>query len=175
MKRTFEEIGRKINKNSKGFSLLELVVVIAVMMALVLVVTGSFTLIYKSRAKSTAERFGAFLSQSKVNSLSGISNELEFYCDGEKGSYICRLKNSSGGEYKSSEIGASRIDVKVNGNSLQDGEKLVISFSRSTGAVEKIMLGENSLLAYVSNTVTFSMSRTYTVTLYTLTGEHEIA
>jgi len=169
--------------NNKGLSLVELVVTVAIIVALVSVIIASISVIYKARAKTVVEKTGSIISQCKINSLSGIDNEFTLKYDTAKKHYVCTLakKDGFGGYtsvYKEEVIGNSRVDVSVDGRSIKEGTVLKIRFSNNNGKVEEINAvtgeGAESLLTNSSNNITVTSGRIYNLTLYTLTGEHEI-
>ncbi len=166
--------------NNKGFSLVELLVTIALMIALVSVVTGSIVTLYKARTKSASEKVGGIMSQCKINSLSGIANYMELSYDDEANEYVCRLFKNNGEIYKTEQIGNSFVDIVANGTSIRDGQKLYISFACGNGAVEMFEVGDG--ITEITKTesldlsydIVFSSGTAYKITLYTMTGEHTV-
>lgn len=188
MKKRIQKLNKEQIKellgNNKGLSLAELCVVIAIMAALIIVVSGSISIVFKARAKSAAEKIGSIVSQCKINSLSGIDNEFTLLYDNDKKQYVCTLAKKSDSDeyddiYKEEMLGNSRVNITIDGNSVLDGAILKIKFSNNDGGVEVISVKAaddtvEDLIGEPSNIITVSSSRTYQLTLYTYTGEHEI-
>lgn len=186
MKKKIQKLNNKQSKglfgNSKGFSLVELCVTLAVIATLITIISGSISVVFKARAKSAAEKIGSVISQCKINSLSGIDNEFTLKYDTAERQYVCTLarKDASGNYtdvYKEELLGNARVNISVENKSVLDGAVLKIRFSNNDGSVEAIAVtpsveGE----APLGNIITMSVasSRTYIIKLYTLTGEHEI-
>lgn len=170
------EDNRSLLGNSKGFTLVELVVTIAIMSIIVVIVGGSLSTAYKARSKSVSGRISSLISQCKINSLSGIESTLEVSYDSAQKKYICTLtKTGETAPYKTEEIGNSRVSVTVgNGNSKISESSLKITFSKSTGAVQSITQGSVDLTGNAFNTISVSSSKTYVIKLYTRTGEQEV-
>lgn len=166
------------NRNNKGFTLVELVVTITILSVLVVIVGGTLATVYKARAKSASNRIASIMSQCKINSLSGIDSTMELKYNSEKKTYICTLtKTGETVPYKTEEIGNSHVNifVKSNNNINISDKSLKIRFSKNTGAVESITQGETPLKGLSSNKIAVVSSKTYEITLYTRTGEIEVA
>ncbi len=173
-------IKRSIAGNNKGFSLVELIVTIAIMVTLVTIVSGSIVTLYKARTKTAAEKVGGIISQCKINSLSGIANYMELSYDSDSKAYACRLFKNDGELYKTEEIGNSFIGITADGTTIADGRKLYISFASGSGAVE--MFEVSTGITGIDKTenldpsydIVFSSGNTHKITLYTMTGEHTV-
>lgn len=188
MKKRIQKLNKEQIKellgNNKGFSLAELCVVLAIMAALVIIVSGSISIVFKARAKSAVEKIGSIVSQCKINSLSGIDNEFTLLYDNDKKQYVCTLAKKSDSDeydniYKEEMLGNSRVNITVNDSSVLEGSVLKLRFSNNNGGVEAIGVkapddSVEDLADEPKNIITVSSSRTYKLTLYTYTGEHEI-
>ena len=189
-----------INKNRRGFTLLELIVVIAIIGVMVGMTAGPIASLYKARAKAVSTEMSAMISQSKINALSGISNRLEISFDEDENAYRMdlyytdvhgdRKKNGDVelAPYETELVGSNRNDVTINGDTIniKDYSALIIAFSGQTGKVTKFSLDNftfdsdgnldndnvaNDLTSNSSNTIRISLSNSYSITLYRLTGE----
>ncbi len=164
---------QKSIKNNKGFTLVELLIVIALMGALVVVCVGPLASVYKARAKSAANEIGAMLSESKIDSLSGKTNEFHLTFDGS--TFICSLIQE-GSELKSENIGNKKTSIDVEGSSLNsDADKeLVIKFNNQSGKVESAEYDGNNLLGDHKVEINVEYGSLYRVTIYEVTGEIEV-
>lgn len=68
--------GSKMKTNNKGFSLIELVVVVAIMALMVGVMSLSMSLLFGTEAHSAAEKISAQLSEVKTGSMSRYSEDV---------------------------------------------------------------------------------------------------
>lgn len=147
----------KINKsfklNKKGFSLIELIVVIALMVVATTIASMPLVNMYKARAKSAAEQVNTMLSQSKIDALSGVENEFWLYFDNTENCYKCHLAYTIEGShkgkiYKTVEFGNKNLTIGYGKTVFgQDGKGIVrIRFNSQTGAIDVIKYnnGQNS-------------------------------
>lgn len=125
-------------KNNRGFTMIELMVVIAIVGILAMVITTSTNSYYLAQAKEFANEYNALLSRCKVDTLSGANAP----------TYLTLSKKDDGfyGElYEGGELVASK---KLGGNNLScnvtiggsvsavsGGNTLALAFDRSSGAV----------------------------------------
>ena len=169
--------------NNAGFSLIEVIVIAAIMITFTGISVGSATFVYRARSLEAAKIVDSMISQSKVNALSNRKNRLELSYDNDRKCYECKISrghyNDEGKwvseiEYsnaKASKIGNERLDVIVGGVSLKDGGKLTMSFNMDTGAVKEFKVGDTDKLADVM-TINLNSYTNHSITLYKDTGEH---
>lgn len=188
-----------IRGNKKGVTLVELVIVIAILAVLGAIAGGSFASAWNARARKAIYVADSMLAQSKVDALSGRENFYVLWYDATEETYFCELYK---GEFKSSDTSipagaictksetlgnkhlrmtcASSLSPTV--NNFENG-KLVISFDSGTGkvAVSKWLGISASSVDFPTATsggrITISARSVseYNITLYALTGEHEVA
>lgn len=184
-----------INKDNKGFSLIELLVVVAILALAVTFVGGSMVSVYNAGAKKAAEQINAMLAQSKIDAMSGMPCKFELgYSDTDECYYVA-LYSSDGtnfNEYKreyldKQETKAMRINRsltitvgKEDGTDTQtvtSTNKITIFFNTSNGRVDSAAIGTNDLYASTVKTVitVISGNSNRTITLYKGTGEHVLA
>jgi len=164
---------------NKGFSLIELIVVVAIM-GIALTIGGyALSAISLANAKNCATEMNAALELTRSQSYSTDSDtgniaSVSFYYDTD-GIYV----------YKSFEnapkkIGSKHVEVKY---TLKDDsteyilgdktEQLTFSFDRSSGAFRKVIVGDDTKSQCTSITVK-SGGRTYTITCYPTTGKTKL-
>lgn len=154
--------------NQKGFSLVELIIVMAIMAVIAVVGLTSFSLVTGQNVKSCASDLQSYIAQTKVQAMSRADETLT-------------LKETSDGIYvnlsvegKDVQIGKSGIQVKyqksdgttVNISDAQ-AQTLTLSFDRSSGAFKP--LEDNSYCTAIS---IHGAGRTYQITLIPSTGKY---
>ena len=176
--------------NNKGFSLVELLVVVVIMGIAVSIVTGSFISMYNARSKKATETLDAVIAQAKVDAMSGRDCRAVLeYSDGSDGNdegyyaiLLMRTDQDGDGvldtstEYKRESLGNDRLSFTVNGNDEYNiaEDSLYISFNGTTGAVRSAKYGTTNVLGGSVLTITVSSTATHVITLYKDTGEHLI-
>ncbi len=154
--------------NNKGFSLIELVVVIAILAIAGGLTYNSLSTIYGARSKKAAETVSAVMSQSKVNAMSGRKNVMTItFKEGKepnsgetKEGYFCELYyiNANGKvsdeAYETQVVGNDTLRISVRDTSdstkfytliePEEGstdtkvDKIEIEFNLDTGAVKRV-------------------------------------
>ncbi|MDD6186794.1 MAG: type II secretion system protein [Oscillospiraceae bacterium] len=125
--------------NKKGYTLIELIVVVALMGLAISVVGISLSYIQSTRVKDCAEKMNYAIETTRVNAMSRTGdNKVEFYKSSD-GVYMIR---TAGGITGSAEkIGGSSISVKyvISGAEQELGDSgtgndLVFEFDKASGA-----------------------------------------
>ena len=199
MKKSVESIGR-LKSNNKGYTLIELLIVIAMIVALTSLGTGGFVTLSHARANKAANSLDSLIAQSKVNALSGQENYLIVRYDDEADCYVPGLHSVTkdqvtGSEtisdtpYDSVELGNDLLTIEMevySGSSLTrkavtgKGESnksgIIMRFNEKTGKLDKCYLSyngaEESTASVVKIYVSFGSS--HIIEIYKLTGEHHI-
>ena len=140
--------------NKKGFSYVEVILVIAMLVALGATAVGGFSTLFNARASSAVSNLEAMMSQSKINSLSGDPNYLRVVIKNDpldgKQAFFAELYHTvkEGGVtrevcYKEQKLGNTQLTFKVNygSNSFvldkDNTDKIIeIKFNEKTGAVK---------------------------------------
>ncbi len=185
--------------NNKGLSLVELIVVIAIMAVLIGIGTFSLSLLFGTQAKSCAQKVSAMLSETKTGSLSRFDETMTLSLrsasdpdpaitsDGyyaENQIYTIK-KDGSPHPADSTEIrrmGSARVVITVrlsDGTEFKLGENnnsVTIRYNRSSGAFEPVtaMVDGSAITDYIEKMTFQSGLRTYTITMVTETGKHTL-
>ena len=163
-----------MKKNDKGFTLVELIVVIALMAVVSLSVITYVGMLGGGQAKKCANGLKNGLSQTKVCAMSRSSASMTVYAD-NTGVY---LKTMQGSTERVEKIGNSATKVEYRtvrdsdvfvpvGTTPADGVK--IEFDRASGACKKMSSG-----VYCYGFKVTSGSTVYIVNLEPLTGKASI-
>ncbi len=160
-------------KNNKGFSLVELIVVIAIMGVMMAVGGYALSAISLANAKECTEEIEAALVRTRTQSYSCDSSEtvaeVSLY-RGTDGIYISKSYEGSPEKISSSKVSVSYlIDGQSDYKELET-EKLTFSFNRSSGAFRPVKVDGQTKNACTSIKVT-SGGRTYTIKCYEKTGK----
>lgn len=128
-------------RNQKGFSLVELIVVIAIMAVLSTVGVLSFAVVSGRYVSSCAEELISYIGDTRMEALSRASAELEIFVKND-GVYV-----HPSVEARDIKIGKAGIEVSYTAGganvTLSETERLVLSFDRSSGAFTPLNGGAN--------------------------------
>ena len=157
---------------NKGFSLVELIVVIAILGVMTAVGGYALTAISSANAKECAREIEAGLISTRTQSYSSDTAtsvvEVSFY----KGADGIYMKKSFEAEAK--KIGGSKVSVSYQLSSGVDtdldDDRISFSFNRSSGAFREMKVNGNSEGICQTIKIT-SGSKTYTITCYEHTGK----
>ncbi len=161
-----------MKKNNKGFSLVELIIIIAIMAVLTGSIITYVGILGSSQAKKCANELANHISQTKVCAMSRSYASMTVYADGT-GVYV---KTVQGDTEKTEKIGDKgvtvtwrnvRNDTNYNqtiGTTPDDG--LTLEFDRASGACVKLDSGD-----YCYGFKITSGDSTYNVNLEPLTGK----
>lgn len=173
-------------KNKKGFTLMEVLVVVFMMVALTTLGGSGFVALSHARASKVANSFDVLMSQSKVNALSGRTNTLRVFFNededrdnGLKARTYYGTLTDSNGIYETAELGNRLVNITYDNKNVTENINIVIEFNQKTGAVEKCQMvnsDDDSVLVDTQNKSIFYVSSgsTYTIELFKITGEHRV-
>ncbi len=166
--------GQKRKKNS-GFSLVELVVLLAIMGILMAGGITAFGLIFSTSAKETTSKIDSALNKTKVEAMSRASASVEIYKDSTDSSYYVRY-TINGTTQNPIKVGSSRVNVAYVDSSgttttITGSNNLIISFDRASGGFKPISGTSN----YCKSIIVTSGAKTYTITCERLTGKTSIS
>jgi len=152
-------------KDNKGFTLIELMVVIAIIGVIVGAMTYSINSVSSTRAKKAASDLSALISQCRVDTLSGAPSPtyLEVSKDGE---VYYGILHEGGAEKSKQKLGGSGVNISWSPQT--DDAVLKIGFSKATGAMD-----EKNYKTCTSIAIT-SGAGSYTIKLVPETGHHSV-
>lgn len=132
--------------NNGGYSLIELIIVLAIIAAIMGTAFYSITLVFSANAKTTANDIQRAIGDCKVTTMGRSDAYMELYRDASNESvytriYIWDSSAGSGGDYVPSDpqkVGPRQVSVQystdgVNGTELAAGDSILLFFDRSTG------------------------------------------
>lgn len=144
-------------KNNKGFSLVELIIVIAILSALTAVTSLSINTIGRSKTMSVIEEVDTMLSRCKAENLSGLNCYVQF----ETGSVELCKKAADG---TVTVLESRELEDSVTLTTEPESASKVVSFDMATGALD----------SDCEKIVATGGLTTYTIVLESLTGSHTI-
>ena len=160
--------------NNLGFSLIEVIIIMAIILTATGLSAGGLTYMYRARSLKAAKIVDSMISQSKVNAMSSRRNQLELSYDADKQCYICELISKHDDNdvvYEHNEFGNQHLEIIAGGVNLQTaGGTLVLSFNMDTGAVKEFSVGGDKLTTVM--TIQMNSYTDHTITLYRDTGDH---
>jgi len=163
-----------LKKNNKGISLVEIIVVVAILSVLIGVTSLGFGMVSTRSATQAAKNTQISIERCRINSMGKISGCIAFFqtADGifavEDFDYSGSMTIDDIDKTKAKRIGKSDVDVKYGYGDTADtplGDGIVIEFNRSDGSVKSIPSTITTL------TITFKKgSKTQNVKVDRLTG-----
>jgi len=167
-----------MKKNNRGFTLVEIIVVVVIMGVLVGIISLSISSVFSSRARRCASEMDAYISMCKVNSMSRagcIYIVLDLDGDGnirgryyEDSDYVpddASLRDTA--TFSDSNVAAT-FTTGGTETALSDTNTLTLSFDRNTGAFNPQSGGN------YCTSISLTSGRTYVITLIPSTGNHYI-
>ena len=159
-------------KNNGGFSLVELIVVIAISVVLIGAATISIRSVMGVEVKQCARNIESILNKTRVTTMGNDSAVLEIYKDASDGAYYYKT-TINGVVSDPSKIGKSRIDVYYsmednygNKTQLNGSNSIVLQFDRSSGAQKPDANNKSSSRIWIQKNSTEKV-----ITIYKETGK----
>ncbi len=167
---------RKSN-NDSGYSLVELIVVIAIMAVMVGVVSIGISLIFSRDAEAVAKTIDDELSEARMLAMSRDGEfELVIHIDSSDPDNNSIIINKDGSMYKTTAM-KKRATISVSGGGLAsdvtDGDVKII-FDKGNGSVKTINGGTSSGVCQIEATGARLTSKKSTVNLVAATGRHYV-
>lgn len=179
-------------KNNKGFSMIEIIVVLAIVAVLTSVVSMSVGFIFGLDAKECAQELDDYLKMTKTSALSKDAQELRIYQQASDKKYYVDFI-----EYSFKDVGGNRqlvsntlrnecigketvtIEYILTDSSglkktIDDSHSITIGYDRSTGAFQKVKENDIVTTKYCSSIIITRGSKEYILELVPETGKHFI-
>lgn len=177
--------------DKKGYSLVELVIVVAIMAVLASLMVFGAGALTGYKAKSAAEKFVSYMDDAKTSSMAFDSVSLKLYLKNNK--FVCDVSrykytfDSLGNktlvedQVQSYELGGSSISIVV--KMLDDADvsynilnrDVVITFDGSSGAFNKAIVSESGTVVdnsrYIDEIIISQGSKVYKIKCIRLTGK----
>ena len=132
-----EENRRNFQKNA-GYSLVELIVVIAIIAVILATVSYSAVMVSGANTKACANNLQRVIADCKVTAMGKADAFLELY--GEDGEVFCKM-TIDGAEQEEQRLGTDRVRVTCEGENavlyINAGDSLTIRYDRGTGSFAK--------------------------------------
>lgn len=181
-------------KQNKGFTLVELIIVIAIMAIVTGLVSMSMAFVLGLDARQCAQELDGYLKLTKTKALSKNAEELRIYQDaGNKQFYVDFVESSYTGTDVNNPIPTTRtVQTEMIGKSavamtytLSDaggtirqigngGDSISIGFDRGTGAFKRVKINNVESLYYCAKITITRGSREYVIEMVPETGKHRI-
>lgn len=170
-----------MRKDNRGLSLIEIIIVLAIMAATAGAFTIGLSMILRKPADECAAKLQASLQSNRMLAMGKVSTKLEIYMDADGYIYlreITETATSTGPDIRTTETrigdrGVTLVYKLSDGSSaslLPGGSPLILSFDRSSGAFKD--LKEMGFPDRYCETITISKSgRDKVLTLAYLTGK----
>lgn len=133
-------------KQNKGYSLIEIIVVIAIMMTLIGAGILQMSMVSGYRAKQCAKNIEAQLNKVQITNMSKKLTEMVIYQDASDGAYYVKVTENKGiiASEKSTnkQVGKGSLLITYSMDAhdsdirtLEPGKEILIQFNRATGAL----------------------------------------
>lgn len=183
---------RQIRKNQSGFTLVEMIIVIAIAAILAGIAGASFGAIRAGNAAKSASKFDSKLSTTQTTNMTKEGKTFLYVYQDSNGiqavvvtadtanpdGFTTRNQVTSAvaaGNASATKIGGSKVSVSATGSgsslTLNTSNMLKIGFDKATGAFTRSNLGAASDTTFYDE-ISFSGSEVFKVKLVKATGKH---
>lgn len=175
-----------MKKDNRGLSLIELVVVIAIMAIMMTSVGIGISAVSRKSVDKCAERLKQMLQSDRAATMGRYDSKLEVYIDG--GTIYAReyTKRDASSAYVGGtpvELGVAdiKVEIEAEGNRYALGDpggipKLIIQFDRSSGGLKKMPVEMGTALSgkYCSKIIISRGTKSKEIEISYLTGKMEL-
>lgn len=177
----------KLKLNNKGATLIELIIIIAIIAVLVSGSIVAFTVLNSSNLKQAVRTTGSYLGTARTKAMSVVADEWYFLLkqDGENCyAEVYKVYTNDDDEQVVEKIEEKDLGVRVAASlisdddetDIEDGDELKIKFSQSSGSVSSVDINGTEFNP-TENMITIrflSGSKEMSVDLYFVSGKVEI-
>lgn len=167
-----------MKKDNRGLSLVELVIVIAIMTVLTGVISMGIGIAVSKPADECASKLKAALQNARVTSMGKLDTTISVYTKDEKIYLMQKVVSESGTNSTETLIGAKGVEVKykISGESSyrdlgDSSHPLVLSFNRSSGAFKDLSAMGFATKTYCVEIQVSKGNKTKLLKLSSLTGK----
>ena len=167
-----------MKKNNKGFSYVELLLVLAIIAIMMGIMALSMSLIGRTNVNKGCDNLNSAMNQARTTSMARgrVNGQITISCEG--GKYYYYIGKPGTAESSSEKVKFASLPVKISYTlssdpgvleSLDEGESISIKYDQSTGAFGMASVGD-----YVDNIVFSNGDKMATIKCYIPTGKTEI-
>ena len=171
-----------MKKDNRGFSLVEMVIVIGIVVILASLLRASTYTLFSSSTRNCAEKINAFIAKGRVDAMSRSGDILIFIGTDSEGVY---------GEYygpdgligKRERLGDTRVKLEfsvpgLGGTAPIDSIPLALAFNRATGGLREFGPSGGTVTNFAGGSTAqiliTSAGKPYKVTIVATTGKHKV-
>ena len=166
-----------MKKNNKGFTLLELIVIVAIIAVISGLAAVSLFPILSTAAKQAATSAKAMIYQCKTDCMAKDPDKTCLVLENTEGRILATYyEGDLTTEVSSEKLSKHKVTLTYGGTTLQEGEKLFLNFDKSTGSLHHFGVAdalENAAVAVADTNCLITLtsgSTTYELQLDPLTG-----
>lgn len=170
--------------NNKGATLIEMIVVVAIMAVMISGAIIAFTVLNSGNVKNASRTSKSLLEKTRTNTMSVVAEEWAFVIEKKEETHIAyvskKVKDAEPTRLEETDIGFKVNDVLIMDGvetSIEEDDVLKIIFDKSTGSVSGVLINDKALDMPADNMLTLKFKSGQSdeeLKLYFLTGKMEI-